>query len=48
MTATTALTVRPRRRAPVWISVVNTCTAAVVLWFYALPSDSTYLVVLYG
>jgi hypothetical protein len=47
-TATTALTVRPRRRAPVWISVVNTCTAAVVLWFYALPSESTYLVVLYG
>jgi hypothetical protein len=47
-TATTALTVRPRRRAPVWISIVNTCTAAVVLWFYAVPSGSSYLVVLYG
>ena len=45
-TATNALTVGPRRRAPVWISIVNTCTAAVVLWFYALPSGSTYLVVL--
>ena len=43
---TNALTVGPRRRAPVWISIVNTCTAAVVLWFYALPGGSTYLVVL--
>jgi peptidoglycan biosynthesis protein MviN/MurJ (putative lipid II flippase) len=47
-TATNALTARPRRRAPVWISIVNTCTAAVALWFYALPSGSTYLVVLYA
>jgi hypothetical protein len=45
-TATNALTVGPRRRAPVWISIVNACTAAVVLWFYALPSGRTYLVVL--
>jgi hypothetical protein len=43
-TATNALAVGPRRRAPVWISIVNTGTAAVVLWFYALPSGSTYLV----
>ena len=43
-TATNALAVGPRRRAPVWISIVNSCTAAVVLWFYALPSGSTYLV----
>jgi hypothetical protein len=43
-TATNALAVGPRRRAPVWISIVNTSTAAVVLWFYALPSGSTYLV----
>jgi hypothetical protein len=47
-TATNALTARPRRRTPVWISIVNTCTAAVVLWFYALPSGITYLVVLYA
>jgi hypothetical protein len=46
--ATSALTVRPRRRAPVWISIVNICTVAVVLWFYALPSGVTYLVVLDG
>jgi hypothetical protein len=45
-TATNVLAVGPRRRAPVWISIVNTGTAAVVLWFYALPSGSTYLVVL--
>ena len=31
---------------PLWISIVNTCTVAVVLWFYALPSGSSYLVVL--
>jgi hypothetical protein len=43
--ATNALAVGPRRRAPVWISIVNTGTAAVVLWFYALPSGSTYPVV---
>ena len=47
-TATNALAVGPRRRAPVWISIVNSCTAAVVLWFYALPSGSTYLVVLHA
>ena len=47
-TATNALTVRPRRRAPVWISIVNTGTVAVVLCFYALPSGATYLVVLYA
>jgi hypothetical protein len=47
-TAIHALTARPRRRAPVWISIVNTCTAAAALWFYALPSGSTYLVVLYA
>jgi hypothetical protein len=45
-TATNVLAVGPRQRAPVWISIVNTGTAAVVLWFYALPSGSTYLVVL--
>jgi hypothetical protein len=43
-TATNVLAVGPRRRAPVWISIVNTGTAAVVLWFYAPPSGSTYLV----
>ena len=42
--AINALAVGPRRRAPVWISIVNTGTAAVVLWFYALPSGSTYFV----
>jgi hypothetical protein len=51
-TATDASTARPRRRAPVWISVLisifNACTAAVVLWFYALPSGLTYLTVLYA
>ena len=47
-TAIHALTARPRRRAPVWISIVNTCTLAAALWFYALPSGSTYLVVLYA
>jgi hypothetical protein len=47
-TATNALTARPRRRAPVWISIVNTSTAAGVLWYYALPSGITYLVVLYA
>lgn len=47
-TTANALTVRPRRRARVWISIVNTGTAAVVLWFYALASGATYLVVLYA
>jgi hypothetical protein len=47
-TATNALAARPGRRAPVWISIVNTCTAAVALWFYALPSGVTYLVALYA
>jgi hypothetical protein len=46
-TATNALTARPRRRAPVWISIFNTCTAAVALWFYALPSG-VWLAVLYA
>ena len=47
MTTTATTRSRPGRRpAPVWISIVNTCTAAVVLWFYALPGGSTYLVVL--
>ena len=45
-TATNALAVGPIRRAPVWVSIVNTGTAAAVLWFYALPSGSIYLVVL--
>ena len=36
-----------KRACPcVWIPIVNTCTAAVVLWFYALPGGSTDLVVL--
>jgi hypothetical protein len=46
-TAPTALTTRPRRRAPVWISIVNTGTAAVGLWFYALPSGG-WLAALYA
>ena|SRR5215217_1668910 len=46
-TATNALTARPRRRAPVWISIVDTGTAAVVLWFYALPRG-VWFAVLYA
>jgi hypothetical protein len=47
-TATNASTAMPRRRAVVWILVFNACTAAVVLWFYALPSGSTFVAVLYA
>jgi hypothetical protein len=42
-TATNALTARPGRRAPVWISIVNTCTAAVVL--LALPAAAIWIAI---